>query len=209
MPDDTWERRHLDAGYNTVCGVDEAGRGPWAGPVVAAAAVVDFGSLPDTLLTAIDDSKKLSALKRQSVFKEFGDSIDVGIGIADVDEIDQLNILQATMLAMKRAVENLTYDADFALIDGNRCPDLGAIDSTAIVKGDSQCLSIAAASIAAKVTRDEIMYDLSKRYPGYGWERNAGYGTAEHQQALGLLGVTPAHRKSFAPIRKILGQESM
>jgi len=193
------------AGYKVVCGVDEAGRGPWAGPVVAAAAVLDETRLPGELADAIDDSKKLSALKRQALFAGFGDAVQIGIGQASVDEIDEVNILQATMLAMSRAVRALPVTPDFALIDGNRIPDLGGMAADCVVKGDARSLSIAAASIAAKVTRDQIMSDLAERYPGYGWERNAGYGTAQHQEALVRLGVTPAHRKSFAPIRKILG----
>jgi len=193
------------AGYKVVCGVDEAGRGPWAGPVVAAAAVLDETRLPGELADAIDDSKKLSALKRQALFAGFGDAVQIGIGQASVDEIDEVNILQATMLAMSRAVRALPVTPDFALIDGNRIPDLGGMAADCVVKGDARSLSIAAASIAAKVTRDQIMSDLAERFPGYGWERNAGYGTAQHQEALARLGVTPAHRKSFAPIRKILG----
>jgi len=205
MPDFELEIARRKAGYKIVCGVDEAGRGPWAGPVVAAAAVLDETRLPAGLLAAIDDSKKLSALKRETLFCQFENIVQVGVGQADVDEIDEMNILQATLLAMSRAVRALPVAVDFALIDGNRLPDLGGIEADCVVKGDARSLSIAAASIVAKVTRDRMMGDLAERYPGYGWERNAGYGTAQHQDALARLGVTPAHRKSFAPIRKILG----
>jgi len=205
MPDFDLEKACRAAGYKIVCGVDEAGRGPWAGPVVAAAAILDEIRLPGELADAIDDSKKLSALKRQSLFAAFGNNIQIGIGQASVQEIDEINILQATMLAMLRAVRALPVTPDFALIDGNRIPDLGGIEADCVVKGDARSLSIAAASIAAKVTRDRIMSDLAERYPGYGWERNAGYGTAQHQEALANLGVTSEHRNSFAPIRKILG----
>ncbi len=205
MPDLELEQTLRLAGHQAICGVDEAGRGPWAGPVVAAAAIIDETRLPADLMDAIDDSKKLSAVKRQSLFARFDDGIQIGIGQASVDEIDRLNILQATMLAMTRAIVALPSGIDFALIDGNRVPDLVGIGVESVVKGDTRSLSIAAASIAAKVTRDRIMEDLSRTYSGYGWERNAGYGTAEHQDALARLGVTPAHRKSFAPIRKILG----
>ena len=207
MPDFALELACRDAGHSVICGVDEAGRGPWAGPVVAAAAVLDSTRLAEDLLSSIDDSKKLSAQKREILFARFDRGIKTGIGQATVSEIDRLNILQATMLAMKRAVFALDVAVDFALIDGNRTPDLPGIETQCVVRGDGLSLSIAAASIAAKVTRDKIMADLSRRYPGYGWEKNAGYGTRAHQSALSHLGITPEHRKSFAPIRKILRQE--
>jgi ribonuclease HII len=205
MPDLDLEQAHRIAGCRVICGVDEAGRGPWAGPVVAGAAIINEASLSPELGNAIDDSKKLSGLRRETLYRQFDGAIQTGVGLANVDEIDQLNILQATLLAMKRAVEDLGVSVDMALIDGNRAPELGPTPTDCIVKGDARSLSIAAASIVAKVTRDRIMTELSGRYPGYGWERNSGYGTAEHQAALNRLGVTPEHRKSFAPIRKILG----
>ncbi len=191
-----------------VAGVDEAGRGPWAGPVVAAAVVLP-ADLSADLAAAIDDSKKLSRDRREQVFAgltglaaiEIG--IDIGVGAADVAEIDRLNILQATMLAMRRAVACLRPAPTAALVDGNRPPGLDCPVRT-VVGGDAISLSIAAASIVAKVTRDRRMADLARRHPGYGWERNAGYGTAEHGAALARLGVTPAHRRSFAPIAKLL-----
>lgn len=182
-----------------VVGIDEAGRGPWAGPVVAAAAILEPDTLPETLANRLDDSKKLKRAVREELYEELIVSADVGVGIAERAEIDRLNILQATLLAMQRAVAALRQAPDMALIDGTVAPDL-AIPTRTVVKGDSQCLSIAAASIAAKVTRDRIMADLAVAHPGYGWERNAGYGTKEHRAALERLGITPHHRRSFAPI---------
>ena len=182
-----------------VAGIDEVGRGPFAGPVVAAAVVLT----PDNIPNGIQDSKKLSKQKREALFTEILQSADVGIGEASVSEIDKLNILQATFVAMKRALKALNQSPDSLLIDGNRDPKLG-VPSQLIVKGDSISLSIAAASIVAKVTRDRKMCALSEQYPHYGWEKNAGYGTAEHRKGLSLFGVTPQHRRSFAPIRKIL-----
>ena len=182
-----------------VAGIDEVGRGPFAGPVVAAAVILDTDNIP----IGIQDSKKLSRKNRELLYDQILAAAKVGIGDASVEEIDTLNILQATMLAMRRAVTNLPIKPNAALVDGNKDPDLGILTRT-IVKGDSRSLSIAAASIVAKVTRDREMLTLSKTYPHYGWEKNAGYGTAEHRKGLSLFGVTPQHRRSFAPIRKIL-----
>jgi ribonuclease HII len=182
-----------------VAGVDEAGRGPWAGPVVAAAAIVDPARLPQ----GINDSKKLTAAKRDALFDAIMASAQVGVGMASVEEIDELNILGATKLAMLRAIEALPTLPGMALVDGNRAPKLPCKVQT-VVKGDSKSLSIAAASIIAKVTRDRLMHQLSLEYPGYGWERNAGYGTAQHQSGLAEHGVTIHHRRSFAPIRELL-----
>lgn len=182
-----------------VAGIDEAGRGPWAGPVVAAAAILDPDRLPDTLAARLDDSKKLKRTVREELFSALEGCADIGVGMADIAEIDRLNILQATMLAMQRAVAALPDPPEYALIDGNRAPDL-PVPAQTVVKGDSRCLSIASASIVAKVTRDRIMDTLAREHPGYGWERNAGYGTAEHRAALERLGITPHHRRSFAPI---------
>lgn len=182
-----------------IAGVDEVGRGPFAGPVVAAAVILNPAKIP----VGIQDSKKLSKSKREILFEKLTKNADVGIGEASVTEIDNLNILQATFLAMKRAVEALNQTPDGLLIDGNRDPKIG-IPSQLVIKGDSISLSIAAASIVAKVTRDRKMCALSEQYPHYGWEKNAGYGTAEHRKGLSLFGVTPQHRRSFAPIRKIL-----
>jgi len=181
--------------------VDEAGRGPWAGPVVAAAAVIDPARVPRALLDRLDDSKKLSRKTREDLFAALDGLVDYGVGIAEPAEIDRINILQATFVAMQRAVEALPAPPDAALVDGNRAPDLPCPAQT-VIKGDGRCLSIAAASIVAKVTRDRMMSALAERHPGYGWERNAGYGTAEHRAALEKLGVTEQHRQSFAPIAR-------
>ena len=199
MPDFSFENQHACP----VAGVDEAGRGPWAGPVVAAAVILDR----TVDYTGLDDSKKLSAKKRETLFDHIMATAHVGVGQASVEEIDNINILQATMLAMQRAVENLAPNPGYVLIDGNKCPDL-KIPCEAVIKGDSRSFSIAAASIIAKNTRDRIMADLAKDHPAYGWERNAGYGTAQHKEGLNLVGISPHHRKSFAPIRKILTQDS-
>jgi ribonuclease HII len=182
-----------------VCGVDEAGRGPLAGPVVAAAVILDMSNCPDGL----NDSKKLDAARREVLLCELERCAEIGIGIASVEEIDAINILQATMLAMTRAVVALPRAPHVALIDGNRSPKLACASRT-VVGGDARALSISAASIAAKVTRDRLMHALSAAHPGYGFERHMGYGTPEHLDALSRLGATPAHRRSFAPIRNIL-----
>lgn len=202
-PDQTYEIAALTRGHRRVVGIDEVGRGPFAGPVVAAAVVLDLTRVPE----GMRDSKKLSAKKRDQLFKTIMDSAEVGVGIAEVGEIDQLNILQATFLAMRRAVEALPRRPDFALIDGKLVPPGLNFPADCLVKGDDRSVSIAAASIVAKVTRDRIMRDLATDYPGYGWERNAGYGTLEHREALLTLGVTPHHRVSFKPIHNILYQE--
>jgi len=182
-----------------IAGIDEVGRGPFAGPVVAAAVILNQRNYPE----GMKDSKKLSKSRRETLAQEIFEKAQVGIGFASPAEIDEFNILQATFLAMRRAAENLQHQPDFALVDGNRDPKLG-IPTRLIVKGDSLSLSIAAASIVAKVTRDQKMCDLAIDFPNYGWERNSGYGTAEHRKGLSLYGVTPQHRRSFAPIRKLL-----
>ncbi len=187
-----------------VAGVDEAGRGPWAGPVVAAAVILERDAVP----RGIDDSKALSSARREALFKALRASAVIGVGQASVGEIERLNILAAAMLAMARAVEDLGVVPGHALIDGNRAPDLPC-PATTLVGGDRRSLSIAAASIIAKVTRDAIMARLAADHPGYGWERNAGYGTAEHRAALDRLGVTPHHRRTFAPIARRLGKASV
>ena len=195
MPSFRIERRHS----GRIAGIDEAGRGPWAGPVMAAAAILNPATLPKTLTARLDDSKKLSRRTRESLFDEIRAHADVGVGMATPSEIDDINILQATFLAMRRAVEDLPSRPDVAIVDGNRTPELPC-PAYPVVKGDSLSLSIAAASIIAKVTRDRLMVALAREHPGYGWERNAGYGTAEHRSALERLGITPHHRRSFAPI---------
>ena len=180
-----------------VAGVDEAGCAPLAGPVVAAAVILDRERFP----RGIDDSKALPADKREAIYARLTRVSAWGVGIASVEEIDELNIYWARMLAMERAVEALGVEPAMVLVDGNRCPKW-RWSSVAIVDGDAKCRSIAAASIVAKVTRDRIMFDYARDYPGYGWETNKGYGTPEHQRALGTLGPTPLHRRSFAPVRQ-------
>jgi ribonuclease HII len=195
MPDFTLERRIA----GPVAGVDEVGRGPLAGPVYAAAVILDPARLPPGL----DDSKKMSETRREKAFDAImASAIAVGIGVASVEEIDRINILAATMLAMRRAVERLTIRPVHALVDGNKVPALPC-PAEAIVKGDSKVLSIAAASIIAKVTRDRFMSDLDAACPGYGWARNKGYGTADHMEALARLGPSVHHRTSFAPIAQL------
>jgi ribonuclease HII len=176
--------------------------------VVAAAVIIDAAAMPAALAGAIDDSKKLKPAHRVELAEALSDHACIGIGAASVTEIDAINILQATFRAMARAVDALGPVPDLALVDGNRLPALPCA-ARAIVRGDSSSLSIAAASIIAKVTRDRIMADLARRHPGYGWERNAGYGTAEHRGALERLGVTAHHRKSYAPIDQILSRASV
>ena len=201
MPDFSLE----EAAGGLIAGIDEAGRGPWAGPVVAGAAILDRAGLSDVLRRGLDDSKKLKRSRREELFEALEAEARIGIGAAEVAEIDSLNILRASLLAMARAVGDLGVVPELALVDGNRQPNLPC-PVVCVVKGDGRSLSIAAASIAAKVTRDRIMADLARAHPGYGWERNSGYGTAEHQAALRRLGVTPHHRRSFAPVIKILGK---
>lgn len=187
-----------------VCGVDEVGRGPWAGPVMAAAVILDPVYLP----AGLNDSKKLSAARREALFEQIHANAIVSVGAATVAEIDEINILQATFLAMRRAVVGLATPPAFALIDGNKIPLGLPCEARAIVKGDSLSLSIAAASIIAKVTRDQLMCDLSATHQGYGWETNMGYGTKAHQEGLKRLGVTAHHRVSFKPIHKMLCEEN-
>jgi ribonuclease HII len=190
-----------------IVGVDEVGRGPLAGPVTAAAVVVDRQKITLDLLTKIDDSKKISQKKHATISKQIESIAIIGIGWASSGEIDQLNILEATMLAMQRAISSLRKqiisDPDYILIDGNKVPRLD-FPSKAIVRGDEKSLSIAAASIVAKNKRDAFMTSLSKLYPGYGWEKNAGYGTGEHLAAIEREGITVHHRRSFKPIAKYL-----
>lgn len=190
-------------GSGPVAGIDEAGRGPLAGPVVAAAVCFPGLALPPAVRGPIDDSKKLSPARREAAFAAILEAGAVGTGEASVAEIDRLNILQATMLAMQRAVAALAVPPAAALVDGNRAPVLPC-PAHPLVGGDRLSLSIAAASIVAKVTRDRLMARLAADHPGYGWERNAGYGTAAHRAALAALGPTPHHRRTFAPVRDVL-----
>ncbi len=185
-----------------VAGVDEAGRGPWAGPVVAGAVILNYDLLPN----GINDSKKLSVSKREYLYNEILQNAKTGIGISSVEEIDRLNILEATKLAMQRAVAILNEkNINMVLVDGNKAPIL-SYNTKTVIGGDAKSLSIAAASIIAKVTRDRIMYELAEIHSEYGWEKNSGYGTKRHIEALMRYGVTEHHRKSYKPIRELLKQ---
>ncbi|MCC5967887.1 MAG: ribonuclease HII [Natronohydrobacter sp.] len=199
-PDFSHELHLSRNGAQWIVGVDEVGRGPLAGPVTAAAVRLN----PEDLPQGLQDSKRLSAKLREALFGQIMLCAEVGIGHASPAEIDEINILQATYLAMTRAIAVLPRAPDHLLIDGNRLPRDLPCPAQAVVKGDGKVMSIAAASIIAKVTRDRIMADLGRRYPGYGWAENAGYPTKRHINAIADLGVTPEHRRSFAPIRKIL-----
>ncbi len=199
-PDFTHELAALSQGAAFVVGVDEVGRGPLCGPVTAAAVRLDPARIP----AGLADSKALTAARREALFAELQQVAQIAVAHASVEEIDTLNILRASHLAMERAVAAL--GADFALIDGNLMPRNLSCPGLAIVKGDAKSLSIAAASICAKVTRDRLMVDLAQQYPGYGWDVNAGYPTKAHLSALLNLGVTPVHRRSFKPVHNILYQ---
>ena len=203
QPDNSLEIAAHERGYLRIAGVDEVGRGPLAGPVTAAAVVLDLAQLPEGL----NDSKKLSAKKRAALAAEIWASAEVSLAEASVEEIDSINILRASHLAMERAVAALDPPPDYLLIDGNMIPRDLTIESEAVVKGDGKSVSIAAASIVAKEARDLLMVDLAQQFPGYGWERNAGYPSKQHREALVELGVTPHHRRSFKPVHKILYQE--
>jgi ribonuclease HII len=194
------EEALIAGGARVVAGVDEAGRGPLAGPVTAAAVVLDIACVPEGL----NDSKLLKRHRREELLLQIEAVARVGIGWASVEEIDALNIRNATFLAMCRAVDALPEPPCHALIDGNACPPDLRCRSTAVIGGDASCLSIAAASIVAKVARDRVMAQLDAAFPGYGWATNAGYGTDEHRRALQHLGVTPHHRRSFAPVHQML-----
>lgn len=203
MPDYCYEDEAVRDGKAVVAGIDEAGRGPWAGPVLAAAVVLDRAKIPRTLARRLDDSKKLSPEVREELFEKLRGLAAIGIGRAEVAEIDIFNILNATFIAMGRAVAALGLKPDLALVDGNRAPAL-ACPVRCIVEGDGRSLSIAAASIAAKVTRDRIMRAHGIEFPGYGFENHMGYGTPEHRASLARLGPSPIHRRSFAPVLKML-----
>ncbi|MEM6728699.1 MAG: ribonuclease HII [Pseudomonadota bacterium] len=202
-PDFSFEDQARAGGYAVVAGVDEAGRGPLAGPVTAAAVILDRASVPEGLT----DSKALSRKQREALFEEIDGSGVWALGTASVAEIDDLNILRASHLAMERAVSALPRLPDLCLIDGHLLPASLPCLAQAIVKGDARSQSIAAASIMAKVCRDRVMYDLAQHHPGYGWETNVGYPSKSHISALRDLGVTPHHRRSFKPVRNILWQE--
>jgi len=205
MPDFSHESLHWKANPGSlVAGVDEAGRGPLAGPVVAAAVILNRRTAPKGL----NDSKQLTALRRAELEIAIkAKAVCYGIGIATVEEIDRLNILWATMLAMTRAMEALSHDCAHVLVDGNRCPQWRWA-SSAVIGGDARCLSIAAASILAKEARDAMMVEAARDHPHYGWHSNKGYGSATHLAALREHGATPLHRRSFAPVRAVVARES-
>ncbi|MFM2388814.1 MAG: hypothetical protein RLZZ437_369 [Pseudomonadota bacterium] len=203
LPDLAFEDAARARGATCIAGVDEVGRGPLAGPVTAAAVILDPARIP----TGLNDSKKLTQARRMALAAELHAVAQVSIAHASVAEIDDLNILRASHLAMTRAIAGLPVVPDHVLIDGNQLPRGLTIRADTIVKGDARSLSISAASIVAKVARDQLMVILAQQHPGYGWETNAGYGTAAHLQALLNLGVTPHHRRSFAPVHNILYQD--
>jgi ribonuclease HII len=207
MPSFAIERRCA----GIVCGIDEAGRGPLAGPVVAAAVVLDPKRFPRSLRRRLDDSKVLAIEERQACWKLLTGcagrgAAQIGIGAASAREIDRINILRAALLAMARAVAALKVAPEMALVDGNIAPRLACPVHT-VIGGDGLSFSIAAASVIAKVTRDRLMRALAKHYPGYGWATNVGYATREHGEAIARLGPTPHHRRSFAPVRAALAGE--
>ena len=186
-----------------VCGIDEVGRGALCGPVVAAAVVLDKHNYPD----GINDSKLLPRSKRERLYTELLRSASVGLGSAQVGEVEQLNVLNAALLAMERAVSNLCLMPEMALVDGNRTPKL-VCPAQPVVGGDRKSMSIAAASIVAKVTRDRLMATLAFRYPGYGWETNSGYGTPQHIEAIRITGITRHHRRGFGPVARALAKRA-
>ncbi len=202
MPDLSYEKNAKLNGYKTVCGVDEAGRGPLAGPVCAAAVI-----LPENCeIEGLNDSKKLSEKKREQLFDIIKEkAVDYCIALGSVEEIEEYNILEATFIAMNRAINGLDIKPDYALIDGNRVPKGIKIQSETVVKGDAKSASIAAASILAKVTRDRLMEEYDKEYPQYNFKKHKGYGTKEHTNLILKYGVSPVHRPSF--LKKLLGDK--
>ncbi|MEZ5674243.1 RNase HII [Thalassovita litoralis] len=202
-PDFTLEQSIHAQGFLRVAGVDEVGRGPLAGPVTAAAVILNPAHIPEGL----NDSKKLTPKRRAALLDALLETAEVSVAHASVEEIDTHNILRASHIAMLRAIEGLPTPPDYALIDGSMIPNGMTIPAQAVVKGDALSLSIAAASIAAKITRDLLMVELAQQFPGYGWDRNAGYPSKQHREALQNLGVTPHHRRSFKPVHNILYQD--
>jgi len=203
MPDYRLESQH----DMPVAGVDEAGYGPWAGPVMAAAVILNINTMPSSLLDALNDSKKLSKPKREALFTALyslnAQTCWIGVGEASPEEIDKINVREANLKAMARAIDSLELRPKTVLVDGINAPNI-EIPCHKIIKGDSLSLSIAAASIIAKVTRDKLMTKLALKHPHYSWEKNAGYGTKAHQEALKKYGITPYHRKSYKPIKALL-----
>ncbi len=199
-PDFEFERAAMVQGYTRIAGVDEVGRGPLAGPVTAAAVILDPACIPEGL----NDSKKLTKKARERLYEEIMEVAEVSIAHATVAEIDEINILRASHLAMMRALEGLKTPADYVLVDGNMLPRDLILPAQTIIKGDSRSQSISAASIMAKICRDCVMLSLAQQHPGYGWETNMGYGSKRHIEALQELGVTPHHRRSFKPVHNML-----
>ena len=204
LPDFDVETELIKKGYKAIAGVDEVGRGCIAGPVMAAAVILN----PQKIPSGLNDSKKVSSENREKIFQSIQDTCTFCVAHSSVEEIDQINILQASLLSMKRAIFGLNIKPDFVLIDGNKSPEGLESKFETIIKGDSKSLSIAAASIVAKVTRDRFMSKLDKEFPGYDWSQNAGYPTKLHKSAILNIGVTPYHRRSFKPVYNILYQEN-
>ena len=205
LPDFDIETRLIRKGYKAIAGVDEVGRGCIAGPVTAAAVILN----PQKIPSGLNDSKKLNLKNREKVFQSIQDTCTFCVAHSSVEEIDQINILQAALLSMKRAILGLRIKPDFVLIDGNKNPEGLEINFETIIKGDSKSLSIAAASIVAKITRDRIMSRLDKEFPGYNWSQNAGYPTKMHKSAILDIGITPYHRRSFKPVYNILYNQNI
>lgn len=199
LPDYHLEELAILRGASVVAGVDEVGRGPLAGPVMAAAVILH----PDRIPEGLNDSKKLGKKRREALYDQILEVADVGFGEASVAEIDEINILRASHLAMVRAVQDLSGRPDYVLVDGKMIPRSLNIRAEGVVKGDTKSVSISAASIVAKIRRDRLMESLAQQFPGYGWERNMGYPTKEHKSALVSLGITPHHRRSFKPVHNI------
>lgn len=202
IPDFSIEMASRARDLMRIAGVDEVGRGPLAGPVTAAAVILDPTNIPDGL----NDSKKLTPKRRQELFAQIIATAQVAVAHASIGEIDRLNILRAAHLAMVRAISLLPEAPDHVLVDGNLIPHDLQISAEPVIKGDSRSVSIAAASIVAKICRDRVMVDLAQQHPGYGWRTNAGYPSKSHKLALQNLGVTPHHRRSFKPVHNILYQ---
>lgn len=200
MVDFEIEKEYTEKGFQLICGIDEAGRGPLAGPVCAAAVILPIG----TEIEGLNDSKKLTEKKREMLFPIITKkAIAYGIGFASEQEIDEINILNATFLAMRRAVEALGISPDLLLIDGNQKPKIGVGEEVTVIKGDAKSVSVAAASVLAKVSRDRYMLEIAQEYPQYAFEKHKGYGTKLHYEKIAEYGVSPIHRKTF--LKKILG----
>ena len=205
LPDFDVETGLIKKGYKAIAGVDEVGRGCIAGPVTAAAVILN----PQKIPSGLNDSKKLNLKNREKIFQSIQDTCTFCVAHSSVEEIDQINILQAALLSMKRAILGLRIKPDFVLIDGNKNPEGLESNFETIIKGDSKSLSIAAASIVAKITRDRIMSRLDKEFPGYNWSQNAGYPTKMHKSAILNIGITPYHRRSFKPVYNILYKKNI